>query len=155
MYCHRFCACAISIHLDTSVQVTNIGMNPPYVDLYYATTVFFSSCDCARAFSQTGNGDFEGPSSTSKVPWLQKESANILCLLSWCPPMWWVLCSACLWCRDGMWKAEMEFSLRKWRPNGLPFTISNYIFYLENHLKRHVIPLLCTMISGLVIKWCS
>jgi hypothetical protein len=73
-----FCVCAVSIHLDTSVQVTNIGMNPPYVDLYYATTVFFSSCDCAQTFSQTGNGDFEGPSSTSKVFWLQEEDADTL-----------------------------------------------------------------------------
>jgi len=39
MHSYMLCVCAVSIHLDTSVQVTNIGMNPPYVDLYYATTV--------------------------------------------------------------------------------------------------------------------
>jgi hypothetical protein len=155
MYCHRFCACAISIHLDTSVQVTNIGMNPPYVDLYYATTVFFSSCDCARAFSQTGNGDFEGPSSTSKVLWLQNESPYILCFFSWCPLMWWLLCSACFWCQNHMWKTEAEVSRWKYWPNGLPFTICNFSTYLANHLKRHVILLLCIVISGLVIVKCS
>jgi hypothetical protein len=50
MHSYRFCVCAVSIHLDTSVQVTNIGMNPPYVDLYYATTVFFHRATVRKRF---------------------------------------------------------------------------------------------------------
>ena len=99
--------------------------------------------------------DFKVPKPSGKVSWLQNKSTNILCLLSWCPPMWWVLCSSCLWCQNDMWKAKTEFSLQKWWPNGLPFTICNYSSYLVNHLKCHVIPFLCTLISSLVIKWCS
>ena len=126
------------------------GMNPSHVDLYHTMPLATERV--------TKNGDFEGPFCTSKLLWLQTESPNILCLLSlhsWCYSMWWMLCSACFWCQNHMWKIKAEFSWFECWPNGLLLTICNFSSYLANHLKNHVIWILCTLISGLVIERCS
>jgi len=97
-------------------------------------------------------GGFEDRLPTSRVPFLQKQSQNVLYVLSWCSSMRWLFRSACFWCWNWKWQTGTDSSHSKFSPRAHLWAAFFSVIYLVIHLKRHVIRIHYSVMSQLPIE---